>query len=405
MATALVFGDDVGPCLSVARSLGRRGIDVHLTSTVGNEASRHSRYVSRTHSIPRYTGTGRVWLERIRGLVAEHSYTLIIPTSDSSLAQLLRHRADLGEDRVAVPNPEGAEVFVDKVATRKLAKECGVPILSGSLIGVEADSSAFLNDLCAPAVFKRRRSYECGQIDQKSPVRLVHRVADMKRETATGRFELIEEFLPGYCRGVSVLAREGRILLAHQHRRLRQEHATGPSSCRVSEPCDPKLLAWTSAMTAATRLTGVAMFEYRCDPQSGRTALLEVNPRFWGSLPLAVSAGADFPALLFDMLVERRDPTPQIGSRPGVEKRNLGGECHALSVALKEAVSFSDYLRFAFHALGLALLLVSGRRFDSWAADDPRPFHAERRALLAAFIRFCGKRLRKTGRRNSSAAR
>lgn len=406
MATALVFGDDAGPCLAVARSLGRRGIEVHLTSTGGrDEAGSHSRYVTQTHEIPHYSLTGREWLAYVQDLIAEHSYSLIIPTSDSSLAQLLRHRAELGENRVAVPNVEAAEIFVDKVATRRLAEETGVPVAQGWPIGGEAGTSTVPDTLRVPAVLKQRRSYECGDSDQKSPVLLVTDPLELERQLATGRFELAEEFLPGYCRGLSVIAREGRILVAHQHRRQRQVHATGPSSCRISEPCSAQLLEWTGAMTAATRLTGVAMFEFRCDPQSGRTVLLEVNPRFWGSLPLALTAGADFPALLYAMLVEDQDPAPQIGSQPGLEKRNLDGERHALAVAFEEASSLTDYLRVLVTAVGTAVLLVSGRRFDSWAADDPEPFRARRRRLLRDFQSFLAKHSGTTRERSSAAVR
>src|SRR5262249_30616411 len=44
---------------------------------------------------------------------------------------------------------------------------------------------------------------------------------------------------------------------------------------------------------------GVAMVEFRYDPVSGDAVLMEVNGRFWGSLPLAVHSGVNFPYLLY----------------------------------------------------------------------------------------------------------
>lgn len=403
MAKALVFGDDTGPCLAVARSLGRRGVEVHLTTTSSYGAAWRSRYVSATHALPLYTNLGCDWLERVQELVAEHSFSLLVPTSDSSLTQLLRHREELGHNRVAVPNPEVAKVFVDKAATRKLAEELGVPVPKGALLEA-ADTSTILSQFPLPAVLKRRSSYRCGDRDQKSKVQLVQTRHELQRELERTYFELIEEFLPGYCRGVSVLARDGRILAAHQHRRLRQEHPTGPSSSRISEPCDPQLLDWTERMAAATKLTGVAMFEYRHAPETGSTVLLEVNPRFWGSLPLALSSGIDFPFLLYEMLVEGRDPQPIIGSRPGVQKSSLEGEQYALWWALGEASSRAEYLRLVLRVAQSALSLASGRRFDSWAVDDPLPFVAERKYLLAGLSRFLAKRLRRLRRYSAAPA-
>ena len=45
-------------------------------------------------------------------------------------------------------------------------------------------------------------------------------------------------------------------------------------------------------------LTGVAMVEFKMDARDGRPKLLEVNPRFWGSLALAIDSGVNFPYLI-----------------------------------------------------------------------------------------------------------
>ena len=43
---------------------------------------------------------------------------------------------------------------------------------------------------------------------------------------------------------------------------------------------------------------GVAMVEYRYDSQNDKAVLMEINGRFWGSLPLACYANANFAWLL-----------------------------------------------------------------------------------------------------------
>jgi len=53
---------------------------------------------------------------------------------------------------------------------------------------------------------------------------------------------------------------------------------------------------------------GVAMVEWKCDPRSGRPLLLEINPRFWGSLALAVRAGVDFPRLYANAALGKPSP-------------------------------------------------------------------------------------------------
>lgn len=400
----LVFGDDTGPCLAVARSLGRRGIEVHLTTQFTASAASESNFVAAVHPVPLYAGDGARWVGVVRELIARHSFCLLIPTSDSSLESLMRHQHDFGGVTVAAPNAEAAAVFTDKYLTRQLAREAGVPVAEGTLVERVGAKWEMDEQIPLPVVLKRRNAYRCGERAQKAEVLLAGTAAELRRGLDSGRFDLVEAFLPGFGRGISVLARDGRVLMAHQHRRLRQKHATGPGSSRVSEACDPQLLEWTESLVAAAQLTGVAMFEYRHDPHSGRTVLLEVNPRFWGSLPLALAAGADFPARLFEMVVDRRDPSRAIGSRPGVIKLNLDYELHALSASFEQRRGLFGQARLTAGAMRLAARLMTGRSFDSWASDDPAPFRAERRHVVARLRRALAARVWNSGRPRLEAA-
>jgi protein-tyrosine-phosphatase len=123
----------------------------------------------------------------------------------------------------------------------------------------------------------------------------------------------------------------------------------------------------------------VAMFEFRLDRRSGRHVLLEVNPRFWGSLPLAVAAGADFPALWWEVAVRGR---PREASyRPGILKADLTGEFDRVVDRFEESTGLAR-LRAAAAGVTTAVQLILARRTaDSWAADDFQPWHEERRML------------------------
>jgi carbamoyl-phosphate synthase large subunit len=52
---------------------------------------------------------------------------------------------------------------------------------------------------------------------------------------------------------------------------------------------------------------GVANVQLRRD-RAGRAALLEVNPRFPGALPLTIAAGVDIPSLVVDLFTGRELP-------------------------------------------------------------------------------------------------
>ena len=67
---------------------------------------------------------------------------------------------------------------------------------------------------------------------------------------------------------------------------------------------------------------GVAMVEFKADIRDNIPKLMEVNPRFWGSLPLAIYSGVDFPWLLAKMAING-DIEPITSYKKGVKLRFL----------------------------------------------------------------------------------
>lgn len=51
---------------------------------------------------------------------------------------------------------------------------------------------------------------------------------------------------------------------------------------------------------------GVAMVEFKRTPE-GKFVLMEINPRLWGSLQLAIDSGRDFPVLLAEFALCKSD--------------------------------------------------------------------------------------------------
>ncbi|MEK7466457.1 MAG: ATP-grasp domain-containing protein [Planctomycetota bacterium] len=108
---------------------------------------------------------------------------------------------------------------------------------------------------------------------------------------------IIQDRVEGEGWGVSVLMGDGGAVLAmFTHRRLREYPTTGgPSTLRESAK-DPALEEAAIRLLRHIGWTGVAMVEFK--KRSDGFTLMEVNPRFWGSLALAVEAGVNFPDLL-----------------------------------------------------------------------------------------------------------
>ena len=133
-------------------------------------------------------------------------------------------------------------------------------------------------------------------------------VKDRQALTAQGidPTQIIQEFLPGQEYSVDVIAdREGHVVAAVPRTRTRVDSGVSIAGLTLH---DPELEAVASAVATAIGLIGVANVQLRRDV-NGLPALLEVNPRFAGAMPLTIAAGVDLPSLALDLALGR--PLPQ----------------------------------------------------------------------------------------------
>jgi carbamoyl-phosphate synthase large subunit len=116
---------------------------------------------------------------------------------------------------------------------------------------------------------------------------------------------LVQEYLPGEEYSIDVLAdRDGRIVADMPRCRARVDSGGSVAGRTVH---DRELEEFGAKVATAVGLTYIANVQARRD-SAGRPALLEVNPRPPGSLPLTVASGVDMPALALDALRGRRLP-------------------------------------------------------------------------------------------------
>jgi predicted ATP-grasp superfamily ATP-dependent carboligase len=117
-------------------------------------------------------------------------------------------------------------------------------------------------------------------------------------------FPLIQEYIPdgGETFGLSALLDESsNVKAAFVHKKLRMYPVQGgPSTLREGVE-HSQIMELGLSLLKSLNWVGVAMAEFKVDPRDGIPKLMEVNPRFWGSLQLAIFSGVDFPHLILRM--------------------------------------------------------------------------------------------------------
>jgi len=239
------------------------------------------------------------FLQELEDVCKSEKPDVFYPIEDISLGLSLRYPDRWRPYTRALLPPLGAfEIAYDKWKTIQLANELGIPT-PDTICPVSVDEvQKFAQKSGGPYVVKPRNgsgSRGLRYVENATSLVEVYQEVASKHSSP-----VIQERLPaeGAGVGVSLLLSDDEVPLAvFCHKRLREYPITGgPSTLRVSIR-DDRLLEQSLRLVKAIGCKGVAMVEYKFDLRKKQYSLMEVNPRFWGSLPLAIFSGVNFPLL------------------------------------------------------------------------------------------------------------
>jgi predicted ATP-grasp superfamily ATP-dependent carboligase/protein-tyrosine-phosphatase len=302
----LILDADMVPSLTIARSLSRRNCEINVASHLLKPLTSYSNTVRTHFQYPNPLVAGDQFVEWLLEHVDAHHYDLVIPVTERLLVPLSRNRDRLRHVKIAMPDAQSLELVLDKSQTLALAEKIGVPGPGGVSVGSMDELEVLKQFLSFPLVLKPARSIGTGeggasQLQVSYAFDMTELEAGCTHALRFGPI-ILQEYFEGVGVGIELIAREGKVAYAFQHLRLHEVPLTGGgSSLRKSVPVVPQLLEASEKLISALNWNGVAMVEFKLDPQSGEFCLMEINGRFWGSLPLATAAGADFPSMLLDL--------------------------------------------------------------------------------------------------------
>jgi len=302
----LVLDGDQRAALAATRSLGAKGIDVFVAESAHASLAGQSRYCCGTVSYVDPFDSPRRCFDEILAIIHELEIQFILPITEATAYILLRYQDELPESvKLPFASSEQVEQVADKSALFRLAEKLGVPIPKSIYCSDQHEGLAALQNILEyPVVLK----------PSKSRLLLPEKILSTRVVTAYSSSEAqrllnteaqfnypftIQSFIEGHGRGVFALYDKGQPVCFFAHRRLREKPpGGGVSVLSESAPIDEHLKALSHQLLSHRHWHGVAMVEFRVT-SDGDPYLMEINPRFWGSLQLAIDAGIDFPYWLF----------------------------------------------------------------------------------------------------------
>jgi carbamoylphosphate synthase large subunit len=315
----LLCGDESTGTLAAVRGLRAAGHEVWLA------VSRNDTYAARSGAVAgvfRVTSPGvdlarhgRDLLEAARVLQP----AVVLPGTEGSLRALTgrEHEFDAGTV-LATCSQESLDRATDKRLLAELARRAGLD--PAPTIDLHRSDRA-LERTTFPAMVKPLQTvYEDNGKLSVVKGRRVEDAEELRRvlDGAAGRLRLLQPYLEGTLGAVCGVVWRGELVCAvHQRSPRIWPPRSGNSSYALTVPPDLRLEAGAAELVRAIGWSGLfgVQFVFR----GAQGYVIDFNPRVYGSLALAIAAGANLPALWVDCLLGREVGDP--GYRPGVRYR------------------------------------------------------------------------------------
>lgn len=393
MLKTAVIGTDSPIGLALVRELGERGVPVHAIGNRPDSIGGKSRHADCFSLRP--PGPLAGWLPEF---VARHDIGAVMAVSEQALVELAPLRDAMPGCTVIAPEARKLALVLDKSATLAAAQRIGIDVPRSWQPHAPFDTIAAAHTLTYPLAVKWSDPVAMfGSLAAAGlPLEKVEFAANprellaiLRKYDRIGAWPLVQEYAAGYGLGQMFHMHAGEATLKFQHRRLREWPPSGGiSTCcaSVSLTDHAEQMKLSEDLLRSIGWNGPAMVEYRHDPATGRYVLMEINGRFWGSIPLAYHCGVNFAWETWRCAVAQpieQAPDP-VTFRHRIARYMVPDTKHLL-VQLQKSLPMAEKL--VLLASFLVQFLDPAACYYVWSVRDPRPFLSDIRAIIRQAVR------------------
>ncbi|QLK27868.1 carboxylate--amine ligase [Natrinema zhouii] len=389
-AGVVVPGIDAPSTVACLRSLRPRGVHTIVGSESRSTPAATSAYRDEFVSLPDPETDLAAYGDALLSLAERPDVETIVPVREEDV-YVLAERRDAFADEIATPWPdfETLRRVQDRIELFAAADAAGVGVPATEPLDQwdDWDQETIVKPrytVAAPAYLGARfDDATIGSTEYQRP----GTPPDPQVELETrGHIPIVQERIPDSREfGFFALYDHGDAVATFQHcQRRGWKYCGGPSAYRESVHI-PELETAGRALLDELEWHGLAMVEFLRDPADGEFKLMEINPRFWSSLPFSVRAGADFPYYYWQLAHDEpvaSEPTYEVGMGGHL----LRGELSYLHSVATEEYPLVERPSLRTAAREVATSLVRHPRFDYAVPDDPVPFFQDGVNLMRAWL-------------------
>ena len=261
-----------------------------------------SRYVRKRYKVANPYKNERKYAIQVAHVAHKENVAMIIPVGFIDNVVLAKYRRFLKDFILPIPSYENIKNVSDKSKLGRMATKIGIKYPQTVSI---SSFNEVKTDFSLPLVVK-------GASDASVPSYLFDKrqlLSTLKSTSLTDKqTQILQQFISGWGHGYFALAKDGNAYLEFSHKRIIEEQPSGGPSIVACAYHDPELTRIGRRIVKELNWSGVLMAEFKKDFETGEYYLIEINPKFWGSLELSIACGADFVKHLIEIFLEKKTP-------------------------------------------------------------------------------------------------
>lgn len=309
--------------VAASESLVRAGYRVGTASSQHPAPAGWSRFSERRFRLPNPRASATEFASRVATIAAMGAYLTVLPCSEGSLWAISAGRETFegGGVTLGLPERRTVERCTDKVLLSELAGEAGLSSPETVLCHGSAEAAAAAETFGYPVVMKPVRTvFEADEETRHLASALIDDRDSLEaRVSEAGVSCLIQRREVGSIVSIGGVFADGRLLATACSRYIRTWPVeAGPAAFSESIEAPPGLRDSVARLLGLLGWQGIFELEL-IERGRGDFAVLDFNPRIYGSMALAVRAGAPLAAVWCDWLL--KGEAAEISARPGVKYR------------------------------------------------------------------------------------
>lgn len=353
---------------AIVKSLGEKGIPVIAADFVPLSMSFASRYSKGFFIYPSPFRDPIGFIDSIIDHLRQSKADVLMPVFEETFL-IAKHRDRLLRHvNIVVPTYEQILTAHNKDVWARLAGELGIPVpRSFSAIDLRK-SGLSLDEITFPVLIKPKQgggAWGIVQANSKDELRSL-----LEEDTCNGfaweRF-IVQQTIAGQSLCIAMLFNRGALRGHVVYRQLRDFPVSGgQATLRVSVRND-EIVDHFTRLLQHLQWHGICQADFLVEDGSGTPYLIDINPRFWGSLMQGIASGVDFPYLVYKIALDG-DVETVPDYRSGVMTRWIWGDLRAFPGSFRSAADRIGFLKEFLRLFGEPVL------YDDFSLKDPLPF-------------------------------